>query len=344
MRNFTATAARELPLRAHDTKPKRATIAQTLYCPFPLTLNPHAWVAEQASLQWLGRFGILDGRALHGAAQAHLTTLVAGFYPWADLEQLRIASDYVCWAFALDDLADESEVGERPARLLNMFEELEQVLDGNAARAGMSPLASGLWDVMQRIVQCATPEQTQQFIDGNRAYWGAMLWEANNRATGCVPDETAYNTFRPAAGAVPSFFGLIEPLEKIHLAADVRNHAAVQALAQRAGAIICWTNDLLSYDKEVAQGDVHNLVVVYEHHRGLSASEAAAQAIDLINGSTRRFVQETRQLPSFGAGQDAELSRFVRVLESVMRVTFSWTYESARYTGQSSVEPRSATA
>ena len=83
-----------------------------------------------------------------GARGAHLTTLVAGFYPSAGLPQLCLASDYVCWAFALDDLGDETDVGLRPALLARLFESFVGLLGGAGPRPGASPLDRGLHELL----------------------------------------------------------------------------------------------------------------------------------------------------------------------------------------------------
>jgi 5-epi-alpha-selinene synthase len=264
-------------------------------------------------------------------SKAHLSTLVAGFYPTAPLAELELASDYVCWAFALDDVGDETDVGERPARLLDVFEGFELVLQGRTPGASASALDHGLSDIMQRVSAFTSPQQLADFVEGNRAYFGGMLWEANNRAHSQVPDETAYLTFRPAAGAVPSFFSLIEPLERIVLSPRIRAHRALQELARLTGDIICWINDVLSYEKERAHGDFHNLVMVYEHHRRLPPSVAAARAITAINSAIADFNALAERLPSFGRAEDEELGRYLDTLRAVIRVTLAWTYDSTRY-------------
>jgi Terpene synthase family 2, C-terminal metal binding len=327
-----ASAVRRTPRWLDSAIPDRRQILGAIQCPFAERINPHADSAERSSLQWLERLGLVPSAGrLAAIGKAHLTTLVAGFYPCAALEELKLASDYVCWAFALDDIGDETSIGERPARLMELFARFEQVLSGEALPESAGPLEHGLHQVVQRVASFTSARQLSEFLDGNRAYFGGMLWEANNRAHSWVPDETAYLTFRPAAGAVPSFFALIEPLERISLAPRARDHEAVRGLSRLAGSIICWTNDVLSYEKERAHGDFHNLVMVYEHHRQLLPGAAAAQAIASINAATRDFVAAAASLPSFGAAEDSELKRYIDTLRAVIRVTLSWTYDSARY-------------
>src|SRR6478735_7436970 len=298
-RHPNAHAALRKAHRPLDSEiPSRNQLLAGIVCPFPLRINPHLASAESTSLMWLMKLGLtptLKHRAR--VSKAHLSTLVAGFYPTAHLAELELASDYVCWAFALDDIGDETEVGERPARLMDLFGGFEQVLQGRTPSAADSALDRGLADVLQRASRFTNREQLAEFVEGNRAYFGGMLWEANNRAHSQVPDETAYLTFRPAAGAVPSFFSLIEPLERIAVSPAVRAHSSVQHLARLSGDIICWMNDVLSYEKERAHGDFHNLVMVYEHHRGLPPSIAAQQAIALINSTILDFSSSVKRLP-----------------------------------------------
>jgi 5-epi-alpha-selinene synthase len=186
---------------------------------------------------------------------------------------------------------------------------------------------------VQRVSGFTSAQQLADFVEGNRAYFGGMLWEANNRAHSQVPDEAAYLAFRPAAGAVPSFFSLIEPLERIVLSPRVRAHQELQDLARLTGHIICWINDVLSYEKERAHGDFHNLVMVYEHHRQLPPSVAAARAITTINSAIADFNVRAEHLPSFGRAEDEELRRYLDTLRAVIRVTLAWTYDSTRYHG-----------
>jgi len=315
-----------------DVIPSRKQLLAAIACPFPPRINPHLQAVEASSVSWLQHFGLTPTlRHQARVTKAHLSTLVAGFYPTAQLAELQLASDYVCWAFALDDLGDETEVGARPARLMELFDGFEHVLRGQAPGASASALDRGLHDVVQRVAKFTTNEQQAEFLEGNRAYFGGMLWEANNRAHLQVPDEIAYSSFRPAAGAVPSFFSLIEPLERIVLGPTVRAHEGVQELARLAGNIICWINDLLSYEKERAHGDFHNLVVVYEHHRRLSPGAAAQQAITRTNSAIADFSACAASLPSFGVTENAQVQRYLETLRAVIQITLSWTYDSTRY-------------
>src|SRR5262249_15046454 len=158
--------------------PSRSSILTAIHCPFPLRVNVHAQAAERGSLEWLNEHGIVtDARRIAGIARAHLTNLVAGFYPGAGLHQLSLASDYVCWAFALDDLGDETEIGQRPARLEQVFGAFDALLNGAPPGPNASPLDRGFYDILTRVAAVSSAAQLAEFIAGNRAYFGGMLWE-----------------------------------------------------------------------------------------------------------------------------------------------------------------------
>jgi hypothetical protein len=139
---------------------------------------------------------------------------------------------------------------------------------------------------------------------------------------------------RPAAGAVPPFFALVEPMERLNLSAAVRAHPQLLELQRLAGGIVCWINDVLSFEKERKLHDVHNLAIVYEVHRGLPPGAALSQAVKLSNAEVDGFLARAAALPSFSEAEDAMLARYIDVLGSMIRITRDWTLGSARYAEQ----------
>lgn len=320
-----------IPPRWTDEElPSRTLVAEALRCPFPLRVNRHVQQAHEHSLRWVRQtFG--DELLAQKVSRARMAWMVAGFYPDTGSAELCLASDYLCWAFALDDLGDETPLGERPSQLAELFERFDDTFTGAAPRADEPPCVAALRDVVSRLRAFATPEEVEAFRVGNQAYFGGMLWEANNRAGNWVPHESSFLMLRPAAGAVPPFFALVEPLEGLRLSAAVKAHPQVLELQRLAGGIVCWINDVLSYEKERKQRDVHNLAIVYEVHRELPPGAALAQAVKLCNAEVDGFLARSHALPGFGAPQDALLGRYVDVLSSMIRITRDWTLGSARY-------------
>jgi hypothetical protein len=324
-----------------DVIPDRMTIAGALRCPLQSTLNPEGQAAAERSARWLHRlYG--DTPAVRRTIRSRMSWMVAGFYPSTSLERLTIATDYLSWAFLLDDLGDETPAGQRPARLAELFDTFDEVFRGVPAKDGDDASVRALRDLVERLSRIGTKAQMEAFFDANRAYFGGMLWEANNRAESYVPDEEAFLLLRPAAGAVPPFFALIELLERIDLHGELESDPSLAALGTLAGRIICWINDVLSYEKERRLGDVHNLAIVYEVRRGLPPGAALALAVKFSNSEVDEFMHLAATLPSLGPGRDAEVGRYVMVLGSIIRTTLDWTLGSARY-GEGGAELSAAT-
>lgn len=323
-----------VPPRWNDDEiPPRGAVAEALRCPFPLRINGSVRQAHEHSLQWVKRF-FQDDLLAQKAGWARMAWMVAGFYPQAGERQLELAADYLCWAFALDDVGDETAIGERPAQLAALFEAFDNVFTDALPALDEPRSVTALRDIVARLRQLASPADVDAFRLGNQAYFGGMLWEANNRAGRWVPHESSFLMLRPAAGAVPPFFALIEPLEGIRLSAAVKAHPHVLELQRLAGGIVCWINDVLSYEKERKLDDVHNLAIVYEVHRALPPGAALAQAVRLSNAEVDGFLARAAALPSFSAAEDAELARYIEVLGSMIRITRDWTLGSARYAEQ----------
>jgi hypothetical protein len=114
----------------------------------------------------------------------------------------------------------------------------------------------------------------------------------------------------------------------------VKAHPHVLELQRLAGGIVCWINDVLSYEKERKLRDVHNLAIVYEVHRMLPPGAALSQAVKLSNAEVDGFVARAAALPSVGEDDDKMLARYIDVLGSMIRITRDWTLGSARYAEQ----------
>lgn len=305
--------------------PSRLAVFSSLQCPFQPLSNPHEEQAGVAASAWVrARFGSSRAERLIAAGMERLTS---GFYPTTSLNRLTWATKFLHWAFALDDLVDETAIGRGPREVAGLLERFDEQMQAYTLPEP-SPLEVAFSELLTELHTFVTPLQFQRFRVAMQAYFGAMLWEANNRAHRWIPDLQSYELFRPAAGAVPPFWMLIEPLEGVAME-DVEQNAGLSEAAELAGRIVCWYNDVLSYAKEYAAKDVHNLAIVLERHRYLSPTAAFHAAIELCNGEVERFVDVVQN--SLEGQESAAMVHYVRVLGSMMATTLCWTMDSARY-------------
>ncbi|MDY7227323.1 terpene synthase family protein [Hyalangium rubrum] len=309
----------------------RTTQIPELYCPFPSLISPHVEAVQHQVNQWMQARRYFQTKAsferFNAAKFAWLTGRV---HPDASFESILIVATYMSWLFMVDDLYDEAALGRDPERLKAQHHELiDRMKHPRPLRGGESPVVVGLADIWERMLLRAAPGWTERFIQTFEGYAYACVWEAENRVNNRVPPLAEYMEFRRHTSALYVFFSLIEFVEHMTLTPELIPH--VHELEVRADDGVSWVNDMLSLEKEARAGDVHNLVIVLQHERGLSVQEAMDQAARLFNTRMREYVEIEQRMPSFGVETDVLLQRYLRGLRCWVRGNLDWSYESGRY-------------
>jgi hypothetical protein len=319
-----------------DVIPARDVIAGALRCPFPLAQNPlAAQVQQRSEASLFNLFG--DCPLARKLVKSAFGWFVASMYPTAGLRELTVAADYAAWAFSLQNDSD-TPVSRRPAELAERFERFDATFYGARAGARADLATQALESIVDRISPMLTADQLEVFAQANRVYFAGLHWQATNRAAASVPHEEEYALLRPAASVVRPCLALIEPLERIVLTTAMRRHRTVMSMVRLAGRMVCWVDDVLSYEEESRLGGIHNLAIVYEVHRQLRSGAALTAAVRRHNADAAEFMHCATALPSFGFSSDGELRRYVKALESTMRAVL----EMALRTGRLDVEQRPA--
>lgn len=304
-----------------------------LHCPFPPAIHSHADAIHENTVKWLYGFQVFQKEA---AYQKFYTTyigqLAARFHPNTSQEILQLISDWYAWMFLRDDQRDESKLGRDPVQLSAMNSKYLEVLSGAAPAVEEDPLAYALWDLRERL-QAKAPTGTwmRRFVRSVRDHFDSTVWEASNRLEGLTPNLEAYTRMRPITGGMEVDTQFIGLAEHAHLPPEVRQHHNVRSLVEASHKVVCWANDIISLEKEVRRGDVHNLVLVLQQDLGLSLQEAVDRAAGMYNAEIQAFIELEPQLPSFGEAIDANLRTFVSVLRTRMRGNLDWSLESGRY-------------
>lgn len=76
-------------------------------CHLKATFNPHYVAARAASAEWVLSYNVFTGKKLEFFKQGGSELLCAWVYPYAGLEQLRTACDFVNLLFTIDEISDE---------------------------------------------------------------------------------------------------------------------------------------------------------------------------------------------------------------------------------------------
>jgi hypothetical protein len=74
-------------------------------------------------------------------------------------------------------------------------------------------------------------------------------------------------------------FDLIEFVHDLDPPVQSRVHPLYLDLVTAAADVVCWTDDLVTVEKEIARGDVHNLVIVLVHYESCSVDATANEPL-----------------------------------------------------------------
>jgi len=252
-------------------------------------------------------------------------------HPDSPPEALQVAADWFTWLSLNDDDCDESQLGQDPMRMARMHRRYLAVLQGAAPTCADDPFTHGLHDMRERILRYGTFDTLQAFTYRVEQYFLGIQWEADNRERALVPSPSLFQAMRTHCGGSLTCFELLPITDGIDLPVDARNHAVVRQMAELAGKVISYCNDLFSLEKERRQGDVHNLVLVLRHADQTSWQEALQKAIEIHNALVNEFSELRRSLPSLGERADAEVARYADCLSRWIQGNLEFSRTAQRF-------------
>lgn len=303
-----------------------------LYSPFQPARNPFADQVHRHTLTWAKQHGLIRTRDDYDRIdRGQFGDLMGRAYPRAPLAALQVIADWNAWMFLLDDQFDERALGRTPDAMEHIHDRILAILAGDSVQLDDPAHLQALFDVARRLREQRDAAWMRRFTTCVREAFAASLWESRNRQLGLVPTEADYRYWRPFGGGVFCYFTLIEVAEQIMLPTFVREHPIIRELTQRANTVICWANDIISLPKELARGDVHNLVYVAHHQNRLTLNDAVDYVAGQHDAEVRAFEAATVVLPTFGETIDQVVSRYVDGLATWMRANMDWSHHTYRY-------------
>lgn len=99
-------------------------------------------------------------------------------------------------------------------------------------------------------------------------------------------------------------------------------------------------DDLYSFEKEQAQGEPHNMVLVVERERGCSRSEAVNAVVAVLEEHLAGFLAAEAELPASLKARGVSLAdrtstyAFINDLRASCASSYDWCRTSPRYTGE----------
>ncbi|OJH39823.1 terpene synthase family protein [Cystobacter ferrugineus] len=299
-----------------------------LSLPFPQKLNPHNLQAWPHTVEWVKRFHLLPEKVIPHFRTLDYHWLSAYAFPEANLEQLILINDCMTAFYLFDKHWDDAP----PEALESMQASLLAALWGRPpGDTPEGPLENAMRDMRRRMMKFSTDAWMTRFCESLEAYFKACVWEAKNKSNHQVPDVATYIREREATGAVQPSFELAGVLGLVQIPPSVLEEPTIKRLNQLANHEITLFNDLISLEKEMRVGDMHNLVFIIQNEQKCSLEEAMRQAAKMHDDEVLEFLELETRLPTWGEPLDTEVRRYVDVLRCWMRANMDWSLMSERY-------------
>jgi pentalenene synthase/avermitilol synthase len=303
--------------------------------PFVARLNPAVPGAVSRHLAWLERFRLLP-RA--GAVDEYLDwrfpDLTARWFPAAVGRDLDLILDAYAWMVVLDGQWD-SPVGRDPVVVRDAVDNLMSVVRGSRYRSCAA--ADALADIWNRQGEGMSGPWRERAAGNWERFFASVVEEAVNRRVGAVPTEAEYRNNRDTTGYMWILLDFTERLRHYEVPEVVREAPEFQGLIRS----YIWAHnviqDLFSFEREAVQGDVHNIVFVFEHHRRISRAAAIDLAVSVVREEFKAFVAAEAALPAaldrlrVPLGERAGLYEVIDDLRTTFNATYTWCGSTSRY-------------
>ena len=124
----------------------------------------------------------------------------------------------------------------------------------------------------------------------------------------------------------------IDLAEHVNLPPEIYESTLVQALLLTINNVVCWQNDIVSVEKEMAHGDFSNLALVLQQAHGCSLQEGIEMANALTTHEIKLFESLSKLAPHALPDYKPELEKYLASMRAWIRGNLDWSLESYRFT------------
>jgi len=199
----------------------------------------------------------------------------------------------------------------------------------DAGRAAVAANPDDVWAIHAVVHTYEMQGMVDTGIDFLRS--DRTVWESGNRARNTLPTVAEHLAMRRHSAATEMFFDLIEPVHGIELPAGVLADEHFRSLRRHAGTVIGLYNDLISWRKEMAVGDLHNIVFIVGRELGLAPADSIGAAVAEHDKQMAAFLAARDALALGPWGADPTVRTAAADVAHWVRGNLDWSFESGRY-------------
>jgi hypothetical protein len=276
---------------------------------------------------------VSSGVALDRLHRSRIAWLAARAYPRGEARLLQIAADWTTLFCLLDDAIERLPGAAAVADELAV---LAANLEPGTGAADDTPMRRAMIDLRERILAEGAGHLTR-FQARIRDLFAAFVAEAAQRCAGRIPDLDGYVPMREVTVGLHVEFVIGELIMQVGLSAALRRHPLRIALARAASNIVGWANDIYTHEKEIQQGEIHNLVFVLARAEDLGLAEALVRAVEMHDREVEDVVALVRAVevdPRLADADREALRRYAAMMTTWVRGHLDWGRETGRYVAE----------
>ncbi|PWY75125.1 pentalenene synthase [Aspergillus heteromorphus CBS 117.55] len=299
------------------------------------TVNPHYESVRKVSEEWLVRecsFNEKAQRRLHKTDFAYFCAIAV---PDAEPEELRTVFDWGNWVFPFDDLFDNGCLKDDPHRAEALIDSLKAGMVDQGEYMPVSadhPLVQIHNSVWHRIAKASSVGIRRRFATTMRDYCTGCIAQVRKCSEGKLPSLEEMLSLRRQSAGVSPLFSLVEYAHKLELPDCVFECKSIREIERIGIDLVLIQNDILSYCKEEKEGVRHNMVAICRHN-GMPAQMAFNHIGSMLAERYRDWYLALAALPTWGEPVDADVQKYIRGVQNVVRANLHWSFRSGRYFG-----------
>ncbi|WP_433710265.1 terpene synthase family protein [Nocardia sp. CA-084685] len=293
--------------------------------------------ARSLRTEWLGPLTTTEEERLRGVDCARVACQI---FPDADPDDLVILTIVGEWSFLLDDRIGFDEYDSLEA-LQSDISRFDRILE----TAQVETAVPGLETTLAKCLQRMYPRQSHSWRRRIRLNFLdcilAMGIELENRREGYVPGRQEYISMRRNTVAMYLFLDIVEFMLRIELSDMLYDSGEMCDFRESWVDIAAWVNDMASYHKEDAAGEV-NLIHVVRAEKNLSLEAAFDEVADMIESRVSDFIEAERSLKGSAVYRNSTASErdavdiMVQTVQNAIGMYVRHHRESPRYASRDS--------
>jgi hypothetical protein len=303
--------------------------------PFAVTPHPLEAELEERTRQWARESGMVRSPEAARLLDDSVYSLRASLgCPGAELDDMLTCSQWLVWFFLIDDQHNEGEYG-RPDAWPRVARQLIDIvrtgrISGDCPRTPGTESLAELW-ARTKVGQSCT--WIRRIAGHFEEIIAEGVPEAEHLAAHQPPPLHVYVQLRrKSTGRL--LMDLMERCAQIEVPPGLYTSAHVDEALSACTDILGWVNDLYSLPKELAHGEVNNVVIVLQAALGTSLGEAIRLAKEWVANRVEAYLRTSELVLSGlapGSADEATMRRYFSALRAWLGAWPRWHQLSARY-------------